>query len=147
MPDLVQDLLQQFTTAWWDSDTHRPALPATFTAQEQAAREAHLDRFTNTISAEMRAQCRSLELLHRTASPYEVDVLGISLEKGGTSVLADGYLVAGSLTRPQAELAFGFGAYLQIVDDSTAKSPFLTAEAAECAEFIRESPRSLRALR
>ena len=288
MPDLVQDLLQQFTTAWWNSDTHRPALPATFTAQEQAAREAHLDRFTNTISAEMRAQprtqdqrrsaqqrimqafatfsssaldfqerhldvllhrgfpelgvgfaqmarrfdptvagsdvfqasrnawtmsglqvllgqpiqltpaifaysmlypysdnylddpnvpeatkrdfnarfarrlqgepiapandherkicdlvamiegqydrgeypqvfesllaihsaqCKSLELLHRAASPYEVDVLGISLEKGGTSVLADGYLVAGSLTRPQAELTFGFGAFLQIVDD------------------------------
>jgi len=32
-------------------------------------------------------------------------------------------------------------------DDSTAKSPFLTAEAAESAEFIKESPCSLRALR
>jgi len=29
----------------------------------------------------------------------------------------------------------------------TAKSPFFTAEAAESAEFIRESLRSLRALR
>ena len=36
------------------------------------------------------AQCKSIELLRRNASPYEVDVLGISLEKGGTSVLADG---------------------------------------------------------
>ena len=33
------------------------------------------------------------------------------------------------------------------VRDSTAKSPFFTAEAAESAEFIRESLRSLRALR
>jgi hypothetical protein len=63
-----------------------------------------------------RAQCRSVSLLRR-AAPYEVDVLGISLEKGGTSVLADGYLVAGDLSPAQAECLFGYGALLQLVDD------------------------------
>jgi hypothetical protein len=64
-----------------------------------------------------RAQVKSVRLVSRNASPYEVDVLGIGLEKGGTSVLADGYLVAGDLTLAQAEFMFGFGAFLQFGDD------------------------------
>ncbi len=63
------------------------------------------------------AQGKSVELLRRNASPYEVDVLGISMEKGGASVLADGYLAAGSLTPAQAEFMFGMGAFLQLGDD------------------------------
>ena len=50
------------------------------------------------------AQARSLGLVAPGASPYELDVLGISFEKGGTSVLADGYLVAGWLTPEQARV-------------------------------------------
>ena len=61
-------------------------------------------------------QTKSLAMLHK-AGPYEVDVLGISLEKGGTSTLADGYLAAGNLTPLQAEFAFGLGAFLQLGDD------------------------------
>ena len=53
-----------------------------------------------------RVQTRSAALLRRHAGPYEVDVLGISLEKGGTSVLADRYLVAGSLTEAQGACFF-----------------------------------------
>jgi hypothetical protein len=63
------------------------------------------------------AQCKSVDLLRRNASPYEVDVLGISFEKGGTSVMADGYLVAGSLTEAQAAYMFGWGAFVQLGDD------------------------------
>jgi hypothetical protein len=63
------------------------------------------------------AQERSVELLRGRASPYEVDVLGISVEKGGASVLADGYLVAGTLTPAQEEFLFGWGAFLQLADD------------------------------
>jgi hypothetical protein len=43
--------------------------------------------------------------------------LGISLEKGGTSVLADGYLIRGKLTPSEADFSFGFGAFLQFADD------------------------------
>lgn len=63
------------------------------------------------------AQGRSVRLLQGDLSPYEVDVLGICFEKGGTSVLADGYLVAGDLTQPQQELMFAYGTLTQLVDD------------------------------
>ncbi|MGB0385644.1 MAG: hypothetical protein ACPGWR_12555 [Ardenticatenaceae bacterium] len=61
-----------------------------------------------------RAQNKSLRLLHH---PDETNVLEIGFEKGGTSVLADGYLVAGSLTEAQAEFIFGYGVLLQLADD------------------------------
>lgn len=63
------------------------------------------------------AQARSVRLMRRNEPPYGVDVLGIALDKGGASVLADGYLVARSLTPPQARLLFGLGALLQLGDD------------------------------
>ena len=63
-----------------------------------------------------RAQCRSLGQ-HGRPSPYETDILGISLAKGGSSFLADGYLVAGALSDTEAEFLFGYGALLQFLDD------------------------------
>jgi hypothetical protein len=63
------------------------------------------------------AQGKSLDLLRQEASPYEVDVLGVSIAKGGASVLADGYLVCGELDPAQAEFAYGWGAFLQLMDD------------------------------
>jgi hypothetical protein len=82
----------------------------------QFERAQHPDLFSS-LQAIHRAQNRSVELLRRSASPYEVDVLGIGFEKGGTSVLADGYLVAGSLTAAQRDFLFCLGAFLQLVDD------------------------------
>ncbi|NLG96434.1 MAG: hypothetical protein GX491_03640 [Chloroflexi bacterium] len=63
------------------------------------------------------AQGTSLKLVAPGASPHELNVLGISFEKGGTSVLADGYLVAGWLSPAQAQLMFGYGAFTQLMDD------------------------------
>ncbi len=84
--------------------------------ESQYDRSSH-PRIFESLLAIQQAQEQSVRLLRRGASPYEVDVLGISLEKGGASVLADGYLVAGSLSRPHAELFFGLGALLQLADD------------------------------
>jgi hypothetical protein len=64
-----------------------------------------------------RAQGKSLQQLRRNPGPQQIDVLGISFEKGGASVLADGYLVAGSLTAEQRECIFGFGVLTQLMDD------------------------------
>lgn len=64
-----------------------------------------------------RAQVGSLTQQGSAACPYEVDLLGISVEKGGTSVLADGYLVAGRLSPEEADFAFGYGVFLQLLDD------------------------------
>ena len=63
------------------------------------------------------AQVKSL-LQQRPGSAFSPDdILAISLEKGGTSVLADGYLVAGGLEPADEEFCFGFGTFLQLADD------------------------------
>lgn len=63
------------------------------------------------------AQCHSLTQQKGVTSPYEKDILGISTEKGGCSVLADAYLVHGSLSGSQTDFIFGYGALLQFCDD------------------------------
>jgi len=64
-----------------------------------------------------RAQENSLR--QRAASPtlQGPDILKLSFEKGGASVLADGHLAAGSLSREEAQFVFAWGALLQLVDD------------------------------
>lgn len=64
-----------------------------------------------------RAQNRSLQLIRRSAAPGEVDVLGLSFDKGGNSVLADGYLVSGSLSEARREYTYGHGIFAQLLDD------------------------------
>ena len=70
-----------------------------------------------SLMAIFRAQTKSMRLQLPNASPYEMDVLGLVIEKGGTAVLADGYLVAGSLTPFQREFSFYYGAFTQLMDD------------------------------
>ena len=77
----------------------------------------HFPQVYESLLAIHKAQTRSLSLLRGEASPYAVDILGISFEKGGTSVLADGYLVAGNLTPSEREKMFAYGALTQLVDD------------------------------
>jgi hypothetical protein len=78
---------------------------------------AMFPRVYESLLAIHSAQNKSLKLLRHNASPYAVDVLGICFEKGGTSVLADGYLVAGSLTPEQMKTDFYYGTFTQLVDD------------------------------
>jgi hypothetical protein len=70
-----------------------------------------------SLMAIYRAQVKSMRLQIPDASPYEMDVLGLVFEKGGTSVLADGYLVSGSLTPSQRMFTFYYGAFTQFMDD------------------------------
>ena len=63
------------------------------------------------------AQGLSLNLMRRSVTPGEVDVLGLSFGKGGTSVLADGYLVSGSLNEAQRQYTYGHGIFAQLLDD------------------------------
>lgn len=66
-----------------------------------------------------RAQENSIHQLGRSANADadEMELLGLTFEKGGTSVLADAYLAAGSLTESQARFAFAWGVLLQLADD------------------------------
>ena len=47
----------------------------------------------------------------------DAEIKNICFEKGGSSVLCDGYLVAGKLTSEQEQALFGYGVYLQLLDD------------------------------
>ena len=81
------------------------------------SRTTHPEVFESLLAIH-RAQGHSLDQhARKPRSPYEVDLLGISLCKGGTSVLADGWLVAGKLTPEEEEFCFAFGAFLQLADD------------------------------
>jgi len=63
------------------------------------------------------AQGNSLRQRGSATSLQGPEVLKLSFEKGGASVLADGHLAAGTLSRKEAEIVFGWGALLQLVDD------------------------------
>ena len=63
------------------------------------------------------AQDQSLIQQKENTIPYEKDILGISFEKGGSSVLADAYLVRGDLSLEEANFMFSYGVLLQLIDD------------------------------
>ncbi|MBC7826600.1 MAG: hypothetical protein H7122_02555 [Chitinophagaceae bacterium] len=62
-------------------------------------------------------QTNSVQLMLPEGTLSETETLKICLAKGGASVIADGYLVAGTLTKEQEFFLFGYGAYLQLLDD------------------------------
>ncbi len=62
-------------------------------------------------------QIRSLMQQKQHADFEAMDLLDISLEKGGASVLADGYLLQGILDDRWEDFCFGYGAFLQFADD------------------------------
>ena len=61
------------------------------------------------------AQENSTRLLRQTVA--EEEIVRLSFAKGGSSVLADGYLAAGTLTPAQQSFIFGWGVFLQLADD------------------------------
>ena len=76
-----------------------------------------------SLAAIHQAQCKSIHLLHSQSAPpaslpgINPQVLETVFEKGGTSVMADGYLLVGNLTASQQMATFGFGVLTQLVDD------------------------------
>lgn len=99
------------------ANAHEAAINSLIEMIENQWERARFPQVYDSLLAIHAAQVHSLKLVAPGASPYELDVLGVSFEKGGTSVLADGYLVAGWLTAAQAQLMFGYGAFTQLMDD------------------------------
>lgn len=62
-------------------------------------------------------QRKSLIQQEGISNPYERDMLDISIEKGGASVLADGYLIDGHLSKEEEFFTYGYGFLLQLCDD------------------------------
>ena len=63
------------------------------------------------------AQTKSVSLVDKRDTLSDAEILKLCIDKGGTSVLADGFLVAGNLTKEQQISLFGYGTYLQFIDD------------------------------
>lgn len=84
--------------------------------ESQYPRGAYPDVYESILSIQ-EGQIKSLKQQTDSNTPNAKDVLRISAEKGGTSVLADAYLVCGTLDENMFEFAFGFGFVLQLIDD------------------------------
>ena len=63
------------------------------------------------------AQDKSMRLPKAPNFPPTEEVVQLTFEKGGTSVLADGVLAAGQLSPDQMETIFNYGAFAQLMDD------------------------------
>ncbi len=63
------------------------------------------------------AQTQSLTLVNNKELISDTECMKICIEKGASSVIADGYLVLGDLSAKQFHFLFEYGAYLQILDD------------------------------
>lgn len=68
-----------------------------------------------SLSAIHHAQTDSLR--QSRADLPDDTLLELTIRKGGTSVLADAYLVAGQLSKTEADFIFGYGVLLQFMDD------------------------------
>ena len=69
-----------------------------------------------SLYAIQKGQTDSLQMINANGIS-DRQIQKICFEKGGASVLADGYLVSGELTRQQEQALFGYGVYLQLLDD------------------------------
>lgn len=69
-----------------------------------------------SLYAIQQGQTNSLKLIEKNEIS-DAGIKNICFEKGGASVLADGYLVAGDMTLQQEQALFGYGVYLQLLDD------------------------------
>jgi hypothetical protein len=69
-----------------------------------------------SLYAIQKGQTDSLKLLKNNGLT-ESEIQRVCFEKGGASVLADGYLVAGKLSKKEEQALFGYGVYLQLLDD------------------------------
>ena len=84
--------------------------------EQEFPRQEFPDVYRSLLSIHS-AQQESLRL-HREAGDVNEEVLlSLSVAKGGTSVLADGFLVSGRLGEEHRDALFGYGVLLQLVDD------------------------------
>lgn len=90
------------------------------TIESQYARARYPKVYASLLGIH-RAQEQSMLQLRSHAWPDDAndgfDIATLSFAKGGSSVLADAYLAAGSLTEPEIRFAFEWGVLLQLGDD------------------------------
>ena len=84
---------------------------------EKQHRREYTPQVFESLLAIHAAQIESLRLLDRGRPLSAEELIAIGVAKGGASVLADGYLVAGRLAPEEADFMFAYGVFLQFSDD------------------------------
>jgi hypothetical protein len=84
--------------------------------ESEFERKTHPELFESLLAIHD-AQTQSLKLVSTKAELSEDERFQICIEKGATSVIADGFLVMGHLDEKQYHFLYEYGAYLQILDD------------------------------
>jgi hypothetical protein len=84
--------------------------------EEEYPRQDYPEVFGSLVAIH-NAQVGALAQQQSSRSFSAQDILEMSVEKGGTSVLADAYVAAGVLEDRVEDFAFGFGVCLQLMDD------------------------------
>ncbi len=99
------------------SDAHETAVFRLIQMIEgEFSRDAFPEIYSSLLAIHA-GQVRSLSQQQKSKTHDESQLLAISIFKGGASVLADGWLVAGKLGREEEDFCFGFGVVLQLLDD------------------------------
>jgi hypothetical protein len=81
--------------------------------------EFHRDSYPSvyeSIGLIQKAQIESMKQDQKKTMAAD-EIIPISLFKGGASVLADAFLVKGELDQEETRFAFGYGSFLQLLDD------------------------------
>ena len=84
--------------------------------EEEYNRENYAGLYEAIISIH-KGQIKSLKQQDSFSIPYEEDILGISIEKGGSSVLVDGFLTKGKINKDEISFCIFYGFLLQLADD------------------------------
>jgi hypothetical protein len=86
------------------------------TIEEEYPRSAYPEVFESLLAIH-HAQVEALAQHGGSRLLSTEEILTMSVEKGGTSVLADSYVAGGTLDHDMEDFAFGFGVCLQLMDD------------------------------
>ncbi len=114
--------------------------------EEQYGR-ADFSEVYESLYAIQKGQTDSLKLSKQN-NLTDAEIRRVCFEKGGTSVLADGYLVAGKLSQKQEQALMGYGIYLQLLDDiqdikedadAHTNTMCTTLKALELGEFVNRT--------
>lgn len=84
---------------------------------EQQYPRAQFEQVYESLLAIHYAQSKSARMPKWPEKLHIRKVTEMSFEKGGTSVLADGFLAAGELSVEEMEIIFNYGAFAQLMDD------------------------------
>lgn len=98
------------------SNSHHHAVSRLVAKIEDEHDRSKAARVFQSLLAIHDAQHDSLQQQTR-ANLGEEELLEMSIRKGGTSVLADGYLVNPAISAEEASFFFGYGVFLQLLDD------------------------------